>query len=238
MNVQSVIRAGAALAGVACIGVSSAVSAAASTAPSTIPAGDSLTALKARCNAQVQRREGTLGSDLTFVQQSSALTPSDRSTLETQITGDETGLTALDETIQNDTSYAQAHANCERIVTDYRVYVLEDPKIHEVIAADGVSSATANFEKVIPELQQLNASSGKPQPVKDRAQDDLNDLRSKVTAAETSISGVSASVIDLQPLGYPANKVVLQSAAQNIETSRDDLGGARDDANDILRLLA
>jgi len=239
MNMHTVTRSAAALIAAGCIGGWSAVSAAASTSPSPTPSSssDTLSALKARCNAEVQKREGTLGADMTFVEQSASLTPSDRSTLEGQISSDQSGLTTLDQTIQNDSTYKQAHADCETIVTGFRVYVLEDPKIHEVIAADAVSASNASFEQLIPELQQLIDNSQKSQSVKDRAQDDLSDIRSKVSGSENSISGVSASVIGLQPSGYPGNRVVLQSAAQNIETSRDDLRGARDDVNDILQLL-
>ncbi len=54
----------------------------------------------------------------------------------------------------------------------------------------------------------------------------------------TSISGVSASVINLAPSGWPGNQVDLKSAAANIKTARTDLAGAGVDANNIIKLLA
>ncbi|HEY6470484.1 MAG TPA: hypothetical protein VI434_12035 [Candidatus Dormibacteraeota bacterium] len=197
----------------------------------------SLAALKVRCNSAVQRRLGTLGADDTFVKQSSALTSADRTALEGQISADQSGLTALDGTIQADTTFAQAHAECELIVTDYRVYVMEDPKIHEVIAADAVSNANGTFETLIPELQSLINASSVSATVKAQAQADLNDLTSKVDASHTSISGVTASVINLTPAGWPGNQVDLKSARSNIKTARADLTGARADVSHILQLL-
>ena len=208
-----------------------------SATPTPAPHTVSVAALKVRCNTAVQRRLATLGADDTFVKQSSALTSADQTTLESQIGADQSGLTALDATIQGDTTFAQAHSDCELIVTDYRVYVMEDPKIHEVIAADGVSKADVTFEALIPELQSLINASSVSATDKAQAQADLNDLTSKVDASHTSISGVTASVINLTPAGWPGNQVDLKSARSNIHTARTDLSGARADVNHILQLL-
>ena len=241
MNLRTVVRAVGAAAVAGGIGVAGPMTTLAATATATPSASPqpavTLAQLKARCDDAVQRRLATLGADLTFVDQSGALTPPDRQDLQGQINADTAGLKQLDATIQQDATLQQARADCAKIVTGYRVYVLEDPKIHEVIAADGVSKADAAFEVLIPQLQDLTENSSQPPAVKQQAETALSDLRSKVTASETSISGVSAAVIGLQPSGYPGNVVVLKSAAQNIHTSRTDLDGARADVNTILHLL-
>ncbi|HEY6781975.1 MAG TPA: hypothetical protein VI296_01960 [Candidatus Dormibacteraeota bacterium] len=205
--------------------------------PTTAPHTVTLATLKERCNVAVQRRLSTLAADGTFVKDSAALSSADRTTLEGQISADQQGLTALDKTIQSDTTYHRAWTDCQTIVTGDRVYVLEDPKIHEVIAADGVSKVDATFATLIPELQTLINNSSVSATVKAQAQADLNDLTSKVNASRTSISGVSASVISLVPAGWPGNEVDLKSAAQNIKTARTDLTGAGADANHIIQLL-
>jgi hypothetical protein len=205
--------------------------------PSPAPHADTLATLKAHCNVAVQRRLGTLAADNTFVKDSAALTSGDRTTLEAQIGADQQGLTALDATIQNDVTYHQAWADCQTIVTGYRVYLLEDPKIHEVIAADGVTKVNTTFAALIPELQSLINTSSASATVKAQAQANLNDLTAKVNASQTSISGVSGSVVNLVPSGWPGNHVDLTSAAQNIKTARTDLDGAGVDANNIIKLL-
>jgi hypothetical protein len=213
----------------------------ATVSPSPVPTpahnGQSLATLKAHCNVAVQRRLATLAADSTFVKQSAALSSADRGTLEGQITADTQGLTALDQTIQADTTVSKAHADCELIVSDYRVYVLETPKIHEVIAADGVSGVNASLTTLIPELQALINNASVPATVKGEAQTLLDDVISKVNASRTSLSGVTHSVINLAPAGWPGNKVDLQSAHNDIITARADLTGARADVNHILLLL-
>ena len=205
--------------------------------PITVPNTVALATLKEHCNVAVQRRLATLAADNTFVKDSVAVSTTDRATLEGQISAGETGLTALDKTIQGDTSYHQTWTDCQTIVTGYRVYVLEDPKIHEVIAADGVTKLDATFATLIPELQSLINNSSVSATVKAQAQADLNDLTSKVDASHTSISGVAASVIELMPAGWPGDQVDLKSAQQNIKTAHSDLDGAAADANQIIKLL-
>ncbi len=231
------VSAGLGLAGTSAVDAATTPTAPPSAGPTAPAHALTLTTLKARCNAAVQRRLGTLAADDTFVVRSAALTGGDRTALEGQIEADQQGLTALDTTIQSDSTYKQTWADCQTIVTGYRVYVLEDPKIHEVIAADGVSKLDQTFAMLIPELQSLINNSSVSATIKAEAQSDLNDLTSKVSASRTSISGVTSSVINLTPAEWPGNQIDLKSAAQNIRTARTDLGGARADANHIIQLL-
>jgi len=211
--------------------------AAAAGAPASPTPTANLAALKARCNTAVQQRLGALGADAQFVTRAGSLTKADGTALQGQIGADQLGLTALDVTIQGDATLQQAHTDCAGIVTAYRVYVLEEPKIHEVIAADGVTAANGIFTGLEPQLQQLITASNAPPAHTAAAQAALNDLEAKVTAATTSISGVRASVINLLPSGYPGNAIVLKSAAANIATARGDLHGARADIDTVIGQL-
>jgi len=245
MNTRLLARGVATLTLTAGLGLAGSVAVDAQTTPSPAPVATptaaphtvTLALLKEHCNVAVQRRLATLAADDTFLRGSVAVSSGDRTTLGGQITADQQGLTALDATIQSDTTYLKAWADCQTIVTGYRVYVLEDPKIHEVIAADGVTKVDATFTALVPELQALINNSSVSATVKAQAQADLNDLTSKVDASQTSISGVSSSVINLVPAGWPGNQVDLKSAAQNIRTAHSDLAGAGADANHIIQLL-
>jgi hypothetical protein len=242
MNTRILARGLATLTLTAGLGVagSVAVDAAALPTPSPVtnPANPALLAgVKSLCNIGVQRRLAVLSADDTFVETSVALTSGDQSTLEGQISADKSGLTALDATIQGDTTYAKVFADCGLIVTDYRVYVMEDPKIHEVIASDGIGKVDSAFQTVIPELQNLiNVTTVSPSD-KAQAQADLNSLTGKVTASRSSISGVSSSVINLVPAGWPGDLTTEQNAWKSITTAGTDLSGARADVTNILALL-
>lgn len=210
----------------------------ATASPSPTSAPLTLPELKAKCDQAVQNRLTSLGKDQTDVNGSKTLTSSDRSALLGQISSDVSGLTALDATIQADTTLKQAHADCELIVTNFRVYVLEDPKIHEVIAADTIDAVTDELTSLEPKIEALIDYSNASAANKAQARTLLADLRDKVNAARVSDSGVVALVINLTPSGYPGNAVDLQSGAANIKTARDDLHGARADIDQILKLIS
>ena len=93
------------------------------------------------------------------------------------------------------------------------------------------------LETMVPELQGVINTSTASASVKAQAQADLNALNAKVTASQTSISGVTASVINLVPSGWPGNQTDLKNARQNITNAATDLDGARADITDILTLL-
>ncbi len=206
--------------------------------PVTTPTNPAaLAGIKSLCNIGVQRRLAVLAANNTFVETSVSLTGGDQSVLEGQISTDEHGLTALNTTIQGDTTYAKVFADCGLIVTDYRVYVMEDPKIHEVIAADGIGKVDSAFSTLIPELQNLINVSTAAAGNRAQAQSDLNNLTNKVDASHTAIAGVTASVINLVPSGWPGNQADLKNARENIDTASNDLGGARTDVSNILTLL-
>jgi hypothetical protein len=196
-----------------------------------------LAPMKALCNTAVQRRIAVLSADDTFVETSVAVTATDQSTLEGQITADEHGLTTLDQKIQADSTSAQAYDDCALIVTDYLVYVMEDPKIQEVLASDGVSKVNSTFVTVVPELQGLINVSAVSASVKASAQADLNDLSAKVSASRTSIAGVTSSIINLEPSGWPGDATTLTTAWQRITAAGTDLAAARADVTSILALL-
>jgi hypothetical protein len=219
---------------IAGLGTSASVAVDAASTPSAHPL---LAPMKALCNTAVQRRLAVLNADETFVSTSVALTSADQSTLEHQISTDEHGLTALDHTIQGASDGAQAYADCELIVTDYLVYVMEDPKVQEVMAADGVTKVNSTFETVIPELQRLITISAASASIKAQAQNDLNDATSKVNASRGSIAGVTSSVINLVPAGWPGDAATLTSAWQHLTSAGTDLADAHADVDNILTLL-
>jgi hypothetical protein len=206
-------------------------------AASTPPPHPLLGPMKALCNTAVQRRLAVLSADDTFVVTSVALTTSDQSALERQISADEHGLAALDQTIQAASDGVQAYAGCELIVTDYLVYVMEDPKVQEVMAADEVVKVNNTFGTVIPALQRLITISVVSASVKEQAQTDLNDATSRVDASRGSITGVTSSVINLVPAGWPGDAAALTSAWQHLTSAGTNLAAAHTDVDSILTLL-
>ena len=178
---------------------------------------DATAALKARGDVEIDRRLRTLADLTKRVQNAKHLTPANRDALATQLVAETSGLTALKAKIDADTDLATLRADLRAIVTQYRVYLLMDPKVHLVVAADRSLAAADAFDKVFAKLD------GKPGV--DQAK--LADAKAKVDDARKLAGGVPDSVIPLQPPDYPGNRPALESARDDLRTARQDLRAAR-----------
>ncbi|MGA9114155.1 MAG: hypothetical protein WB802_10225 [Candidatus Dormiibacterota bacterium] len=196
-----------------------------------------LACIKQRSATAISNRETRLQQLTADVNDSADITAGDKSTLLGQLQSDETGLDSLNTTIQNDTSVKQAWEDAQTIVTGYRVYLLETPKVHLVIAANTEATVESEISSVMPALQIAINDSTASAAGKQRAQTAFNDCASRLAAAQSASSGVVSEVIDLLPSGYPGNQPTLVSARQSVVTARQDLGTCRTDINTIRSAL-
>ena len=191
-----------------------------------------LSTVKSKCNDAVQKRLTTLTGDVGKINGAGDLSGSDKSSLLSIASSDSSGLTALDATIQADTTVLQARSDCKKIVDDYRVYVLFEPQMHFVIAADRITAAVTKISGLESQLQ--TAINGISDPTqKAAAQAALTDLESKLTATQAAISGITAQVLALTPSGYPGNIGTLQSAKSAAQSAKSDLQAGRADVTTI-----
>jgi hypothetical protein len=196
-----------------------------------------LACIKSRSATAISDRETALQQMTTDINDSADITSADKTTLLGQIQSDEVGLDNLNTTIQNDTTPQQAWLDAQTIVTGYRVYLLETPKVHLVIVADTEAAVESQFSSVMPALQTAINDSTASAANKAKAQAAYNDCSSQLAAAQSASSGIVSEVIDLLPSGYPANQPTLVSARQSAQTARQDLGTCRTDINTIRSAL-
>jgi len=196
-----------------------------------------LACIKQRSNTAVSNRESWLGTLTTGIDNSADITAADKATLLGQIHSDETGLDSLNATIQADTTALKAWQDAQTIVTGYRVYLLETPKVHLVIAADTESTVESEIGSVMPALQTAINDSTASAAQKQKAQTAFNDCTSQLAAAQSASAGVVSEVINLLPSGYPGNQPTLVSARTSVTTARHDLASCRTDINTIRSAL-
>ena len=152
-----------------------------------------------------------------------------------QLGSDRSGLQSLDATIQAETDGRKAVAEYKQIFTDFRIYWLQTPKTHEVVACDRMSKADATLTSLRQKIQaRVDEAKAKGYDVS-AAQAAVDDMGSKLTAATTSAGHASSSVADLQPdkgdqAVLQSNLATLQSGRQGLHTAWSDLQTARHDA--------
>ena len=191
-----------------------------------------LACIDQRASTAVSNRETALQQMTSDVDGSEDITASDRATLLGQLQADESG---LDHAPRDDQGRHHGEAGAGRHrdhVTGYRVYLLEQPKVHLVIAANTESTVEAKLQSKLPSIQTAINNSSASAAQKAAAQTAFNDCTTQLAAAQSASSGIVSEVIDLLPSGYPGNQPTLVSAGQ-AQTARTDLGKCRTDIQSI-----
>ena len=188
-----------------------------------------LPAIKAAAHQAIVARVGALNTAIGVVDQSSFM-GADQATLVNGMHTDITGLTQLDQTIQADTTVATAKADAQKVFTEFRIYALVLPVVHMVRASDLVTAKLVpDFNTVETKLQAAITKQDEP-----NLEHFLDDMKTKVGAAQQAVSPLPAQLEALTPVSYNANHAVLQPARETLETARTDLRAAREDAHDIV----
>jgi len=193
--------------------------------------------LKQAGAAAVQHRLTWLASLQNRVASATHLTSGDRASLDSLLSQDVTGLTALGAKIQADTDMTTLRNDVRTIADGYRVYVLVTPQVHLTIAADRVDAIATLFTPIEHKLQAaIDAAKAKGKDVA-AAQAALDDLKAKVSAAHGAVTHVPSEVMALTPQGYPGNRSTLLAARASLQDARGDLRAARADVTTVLNDL-
>ena len=182
--------------------------------------------IKAKAKQAIDMRLTTLSSLGSLVSSAQHLSSANRSALIQQITNEKTGLTALETKIQGDTDLQTLTTDARSIVSAYRVYLLVEPKVHEVVASDRMLAVVDAFETVFGKIDnKVTADSDKAL---------YADAKAKVADAKAQAQSVPGTVLDLMPLDYPGNRPSLLSARDALRTGRQDIATATQDLHKLV----
>jgi hypothetical protein len=190
-----------------------------------------LEARKRVATGAITRRVLALRERLTAAKSIVRLSDTDLSALTTQLQDQINGLTNLSARIQGDNDEATLRADSQRIVTDYRVYVLTIPKARGVVVAD-IELAAADRLTMLADRLKTAIDQAKGDTTE--AQTDLGLLRSKLTTVTGTVPPLPAGLLELQPAGYPANHAVLEQSRQALRTGRAALADATSLARSVI----
>ena len=125
--------------------------------------------------------------------------------LQAIIVTSQSGLIALKAAIEADTSDLVAlKRDCQRIVTDLRIYALRVPQINLVMSIDKLDTAMAKLATLHDEMP--------------------SNLVDKLAAATAKIDGIDvAGLLAITPAGYNVDKKVLIPYLQSVRSARSDL---------------
>ena len=192
----------------------------------------SVASLRALGDCEIDRRLDTITKLQSRVTDAAALAAGDRAALLSQLTADTSGLTALRAVIDGETNIDALRADLKKIATDFRIYLLQVPKVAGVIAADNELAAVGRLGTRSTKLQarvDTDKAAGKDVT---GAQSDLDAMNAKVAQVSSLVAGVPAALLPLTPAEYNAGtaKPVLLSSRTSLQSGRGLLAGARADA--------
>jgi len=184
--------------------------------------------VKEKCAQAITRRVEELNRLKVLINKSTTVKPEHKAALIAETDGYIRGLETLKTRIAALTTFQEILTEARKIVADYRAYVLEVPKVHLILAVDGIELALTKLQALSEQLQtQIDAwkASGKDTA---NAEAQLRALNEKIAAVKTSLNGVPDELLALTPSGYPDNRATLQSTRQKIKDIRQSLKQARD----------
>ena len=173
-------------------------------------------------SAAITRRVLALRELITATKSIARLSEADRTELADQLQQQVNGLTSLNAKVQGDNDEATLRADAQKIVADYRVYVLTIPRARGVVVSDLELNAGDRLSKLGDRLATAidQAKEGKDTT---KAQTDLASLRAKVASATAAVSPLPAALLALEPAGYPGNHPTLEQTRQSLRTGRTGL---------------
>jgi hypothetical protein len=195
----------------------------------TTGAPDLLTRIKTKSARAVSERLETVKMLRDRADTAANISSAHRAALDTELDALATSLKATDAKVQAASDVATASRDAAAIVTDHRIYVLEVPKVHLLIALDDVTTAADRLQQLVANTQQgldalqaagVDTASGRQK---------LAAAQSKIDALRSSAQAQSSAVIALDPKGYPGNKPTVQAARTSLNSARDVVKSIRSD---------
>lgn len=193
--------------------------------------------IKEKAVKEIDRRTTSLNTLTAKISSSPKMSAADKASLSAVVSSDITNLTTLKAKIQADADAATLKVDVQAVVKDYRVYALLMPQVallnasdRLMVVADKLSSVSASLATKID----LAAKNGQDVT---SLQTTLTDLNTKVSEAKRLAQSVHDSVMPLVPEGYPGNRPTLLAAKTSLQTAKQDLVKASQDAKEIEQLL-
>jgi hypothetical protein len=186
-------------------------------------AADPVADLKASITTRIDLRLAALNKDLADITAAKDITSGHRATLSTVLGNDTAGLTSLKGKVAAETTLAGLHDDATSMVNDYRVYTLVGPQVRLTIAGDTESAAIGKAQQAHDKLAASVAEKKAGGMDTSKAEADLADMQSSISAATAHLSAQVDTLLAVRP------GPDLAAITNSVDTARAALGNARID---------
>lgn len=184
--------------------------------------------LKSKADQMIAMRINDLNKISTRIQNDSRLNSSDKTSLNNDIQNATNGLTQLKNKIDADTDLTTIRADAQQIVTNYRVYIVLEPKIQLLITISNLQTLTANLEGLTPKIQSLVNSLQSQGKDVSTVTSILNNINSQLQTISTSLSK-DKSTVDGVTITSTNPQATFTQVRQDLGSVRSEFAKIRDD---------
>lgn len=234
----SVVGAGALFAAVSFGGVAGASAASTSGGPGAEAPTRTVDNVRARCDSEIARRLDKLGELQGRVDNTAAATAAHKAALTSDLSSEESGLTSLKSQIDEAGDLRALHDLCPRIVFDFRVYVLEVPKVHLGLAGDRLARVDTKLSELVPKLDGAISKAKASGRDTSAAETAVADMKTKLGSVSDP-SAIGDAVIPLTPAQYNDGSAmsVLTNSRDTVVADHQALAQAAQDARTAVKAL-
>ncbi|NIA25074.1 MAG: hypothetical protein GWP04_05845 [Gammaproteobacteria bacterium] len=195
--------------------------------------------IKERAQHAIDRRLATIDRLRTALNEKGHATSAHKADLFVDLNEAKAGLRTLSREIDAANTIDQLRVLVPKIATDFRIYLVLAPKVHEVIAADTAVWAVNNpATNVYEKLSALVDRADQAGYDVTEAQAALQEMQTHMTKAEAYAAPVPNQVIDLEASDWenPA-KSLLRQGRDDLIQARDELRATKDSAKAAAQAL-
>jgi hypothetical protein len=136
-----------------------------------------------------------------------------------------------------ETDNAKIQEQIKSLKDHYKIYALYMPKVHLLMAVDGLTEAAVRSQGLANTFATLIEEAKAAGTDVTKASTTLIHMRSMTTDAQTQITKAQEALKPLTPSGYPANKSIIKEAKKSLDAAHKSLQLARQDAQTIRQEL-
>lgn len=193
-----------------------------------------LSAMKTKGDEEITRRLTTLATLTSKINAATKLTAADKTTLTNEVNSTVSGLTDLKTKLDSETTVDGARTDVQAIYTQYRVYALVAPKTGLIKVSDDQQAVEAKLIALAQKLQTRITADQQANKDVSSLQAELNDLTSKVAAAQAISAKMENGVIGLEPTDFNNDHTILSGDNDQLKTAHADDQAAITDAKNII----
>jgi len=181
----------------------------------------------------------TLNGKVTDRLNQQLITSDEASVLQSDITTNEQGLTALQTKLNGETSASAAKQDVQNIFFQFRIYAVVLPRDYRRLYLDVARTVDTKLRGLAPQLQ--NAIKNAPASEQQQLQSLYNDYTAQLGTAEGQFDAAANDIVTLTPENFNYNRSTYDSTLASLKTSMQTihtaLHQAAQDVHQIAKIL-